>query len=817
MFRLLGNAVIRFWPLVLVGWLVLLVVTWRAAPPWEQVTQDREFTFLPPEARSLRGEAAFARAFPEDRLAGNVVLVLELVESGSEKLDQAKRFIGDVLEPQLRQIAEEEGGLAGRATDHEPLFADPATPPPPARRESIIARIRTPNAPGTGGLLVSQDEQALLVVVELTTEFVSRRNWPTLTKIENLIHRLQDEGRMPPGTTLALTGSAVIGRDNTQAQLRSARATEVLTIVLVVVLLVGIYRAPLLALIPLATVFLAVKVGLSLLAILANAGHATLFQGIQIYLTILAYGAGVDYCLFLIARYKEELDSGATVTSAAASAVGHVGAALAASAATVVCGIGMMLFAEFGKFRQAGFAIPLGLVVVLGATLTFTPALLCLTGRWAFWPQATGRPAARPPSSVSWWRRVAASGFPRRWVQLSHVLLRRPGTVWLATVVVMVPFAVAALLLSKQVSYNLIGNLPADAPGVAGMRVLERHFPAGLMGPVAVLLINPAVDFGSARGQALVEQMTDRLVAQKDELRLADLRSLTAPLGITPAADRAFAGLGVREDVARAAVQEEARARYLTDLGERREVGTRLDLILATNPFDRASIDQLEHVEEALRANLPGPLAEGTELHVIGPTASIRDLRTVMDRDRPRIEVLVLASVFVILVVLLRRFVVSLYLIASVLFSYYVALGVAFAVFWLLDPHGFTGIDWRVAIFLFTILIAVGEDYNIFLMARIDEEQQRFGPVRGVAEALVRTGPIISSCGLIMAGTFASLLAGSLMEMKQLGFALAFGVLLDTFVVRPILVPAFLLLLHGNRPRWPSQRDEKPAANEVAR
>jgi putative drug exporter of the RND superfamily len=171
----------------------------------------------------------------------------------------------------------------------------------------------------------------------------------------------------------------------------------------------------------------------------------------------------------------------------------------------------------------------------------------------------------------------------------------------------------------------------------------------------------------------------------------------------------------------------------------------------------------------------------------------------VMQQDRARIELWVLASVFVVLVLLLRQLVVPVYLLLSVLFSYYATLGVSFVLFWLLDPHGFTGIDWKVAIFLFTILIAVGEDYNIFLMTRIREEQQRFGPLRGITEALDRTGPIISSCGIIMAGTFASLLAGSLTEMKQLGFALAFGVLLDTFIVRPILVPAFLILL---RSRW---------------
>jgi RND superfamily putative drug exporter len=139
----------------------------------------------------------------------------------------------------------------------------------------------------------------------------------------------------------------------------------------------------------------------------------------------------------------------------------------------------------------------------------------------------------------------------------------------------------------------------------------------------------------------------------------------------------------------------------------------------------------------------------------------------------------------------------------TVLFSYLVALGATYTFYWALNPAEFSGLDWKVPMFLFTILIAVGEDYNIFLMTRIEEEQKRFGPIQGVIQALSKTGRIISSCGVIMAGTFASLTAGSLMGMCQLGFALAFGVLLDTFVVRPILVPAYLVLLSSGRfGRW---------------
>ena len=196
---------------------------------------------------------------------------------------------------------------------------------------------------------------------------------------------------------------------------------------------------------------------------------------------------------------------------------------------------------------------------------------------------------------------------------------------------------------------------------------------------------------------------------------------------------------------------------------------------------------------------MPDSLRQGTELYFIGATPSIRDLKRVTSQDQMLINVLEITSVFLILVILVRKVAIAGYLIISVFFSYLVALGVTFAVFYALDPTGFAGLDWKVPIFLFTILIAVGEDYNIYLMTRIDEESKQFGPIQGVVVALTRTGSIISTCGIIMAGTFASLMAGFLLGMNQLGFALSFGVILDTFVVRPILVPAYLILLHSGR------------------
>jgi RND superfamily putative drug exporter len=818
-FHLLGKLVRWAWPLLLAAWALLALGTWYAAPPWSEVAQDKEFDFLPPDSPSRQAEEVFQQAFPDDRASSTIVLVLHRTDNQPGHLDRDRKFIEDTLEPRLRKLAEAEGGLASEpAPSDEPLFGDDKPAPAKPTERSIIARIRTPNAPGSGTLLVSPNQRVLLVVLELTTPFVAHRNWQTLDQIEDLLRGLRQQGKVPQGLEIFVTGSAAIGRDHSIAQLQSARATERLTVGLVIVLLILIYRAPLLAIIPLATVYLAVRLALNVLAILADYGYLTLFQGIEIYITILSYGAGVDYCLFLTARYKEELDRGANPADAVAGAVGGVGAALAASAATVICGIGMMMFAEFGKFREAGYAIPLSLLLVLCATLTFSPSLLRLAGRWAFWPQRFRRlPALAPTPEGSESEMAPRGALQRIWDWMGQLLLRRAGTVWLVTAAVMVPFVVVAVLFYGRLSYDLIGDLPSDAPSVAGTQVLQENFPGGVIGPVTVLLIDPRIDFRSAEGKEIVAKLTARLREERKQLGLADIRSLAAPLGITEAAAHPFDLPDIPEEARREAAGQAALQRYVSALGERTRIGTRLELILQASPFAHESMQALDRIEKAVREALPEKVRQEGKLYFAGSTASVSDLARVMQRDRLRIELLVLVSVFVVLLLLLRRLVVTIYLLLSVLFSYYATLGAAFAVFGLLDPH-FAGIDWKVAIFLFTILIAVGEDYNIFLMTRVDEESQRFGPVRGITAALDRTGPIISSCGIIMAGTFASLLAGSLTEMKQLGFALAFGVLLDTFVVRPILVPAFLILLRGGRlPLGRRRRKERGGQEETAR
>jgi RND superfamily putative drug exporter len=220
---------------------------------------------------------------------------------------------------------------------------------------------------------------------------------------------------------------------------------------------------------------------------------------------------------------------------------------------------------------------------------------------------------------------------------------------------------------------------------------------------------------------------------------------------------------------------------------------TRLDVVMRDDPLPQAGLHRVGAVERALRDDLPAPLRDA-RTYLLGSAAGMRDLEAVTTRDRKRVNVLAAAGVFVVLLVLLRRGWLSDYLILTVVLGYLTTFGLTLVALRLAQGSWSPGPDWKVPFFLFTILVAVGEDYNIFLVTRVREEERRSGPVAGVAEALRKTGGVITSCGLIMAGTFASLLAGSLAEVAQMGFALAVGVLLDTLVIRPLLVPAFLLL-----------------------
>jgi RND superfamily putative drug exporter len=278
----------------------------------------------------------------------------------------------------------------------------------------------------------------------------------------------------------------------------------------------------------------------------------------------------------------------------------------------------------------------------------------------------------------------------------------------------------------------------------------------------------------------------------------------------------------VQRDVLSSALEQaerSARAFYLAKLQVDRgpRYVTRLDIVLRSDPFDASSMATLELIQLWLQELLPSSARNlgSVRSECYGVTVSARDLAQVTEADRARVNWLALLGILAILLVLVRRPWLAFYLLATVLLSYFATLGASALVttLWVGRPLG--QLDWRVPFFLFTILVAVGQDYNILLIMRALQERARHGTTEGMRRALARTGGTITSCGIIMAGTFATLMLAGLGTLVQIGFALAFGVLLDTFVVRPFLVPAFVLLVWrrqdaARQPARPLHRGQPP-------
>lgn len=763
MFARLGNLVTRHWLPVIIAWAALAVVLRLLAPEWNAIAHDGNMAYLPADMTSVQGERLLREAFPQNRAKSQVIIVVAR--------DQTP-------------LTEADKGVAADLADEFLELAD----------ELAIEDVWTHDMQVIGEKLKSPDGRAVLIALQMQGEFMAVENIPVLDRVLAVLDQTRASEDYPEGLQLGVTGSAAVGGDMLSSAAESIRNTELTTVLVIVAILLVVYRAPLLVVVPLAAITVSIVVGTSILALLTQLNQLPalewwdfkVFTTTRIFVVVILFGSGTDFCLFLIARYREELQRGLPQRQALAAAMAGVGGALVGSAATTIVGLSMMFFADFGKFRDSGPAIAICLAVALAACLTLAPALLQATRHYVFWPSRPtpdARPAGRSNLAIN---TSEPSSF---WVQVSQLVVRRPGLLLTGSVLLLMPLAAAGL--SVEITYDLLNEMRSSRPSVVGSRLLRDHFPAGETGPVTVLVHRPETNFRTTEGRDEVGELTSHFL-QLDGVKA--VRSLTQPFG------HPIGGLGsiLGGGAARVLAANTSRARdtYATPVEELEGSVARFDLILAEEPFSREAAERLGAIEQNVDQLQRGDSQwREASFFFTGTTSATRDLERVTSSDQTRIQRLVVLAVLAVLLVLLRQPLVCLYLILSVLFSYYVTLGATELVFEWLYRSSFTGLDWKVPLFLFVILIAVGEDYNIYLMTRVIEEQERHGPIRGLQRAVARTGGIITSCGIIMAATFISMATGTLRGMQELGFALSLGVLLDTLVVRPILVPAFLTLV----------------------
>ena len=771
MFALVSRLVTRRPWMVVLTWLALAVALRQLAPAWDQVTKDDNVRFFPPDFPSVVGQELLERGFPQDASSSQVVLVYERRD---QPLQPADFSYVDGVAARFYQFARAHPELGFKKLD--------------THRSPVIG----PRLIGTGR---EARGQAVLTIISLNGTYLAKT---TRVAVDRIMDWLKgDRPPAPSGLELALTGSALVGHDINTAANESISNTTWATVTLVVLILLVVYRSPLLAMVPLITIALSVIASLWSIALLATTPGFG-FQVISItrvFVVVVLFGAGTDYCLFLIARYSEELRRGRTKVDALREAIRQVGGALVASAGTVIIGLGMLYFSSFAKIKYTGPTIALSLAVALAASLSLAPALLGWLGGAIFWPFPAPRQTPAGDRASSSPDTLPVSGF---WVRVSELVVQYPLVILSVCLLALAPLA--AVGARTKSNYNQLADLDPDRPSVIGAHVVRRYFALGELSPTTALIDNPRLDFRSDQGRTAIETTSQRLLAIEN---IAEVRSLTRPVGKPPGAESGHRLLG---RFAEEALRIGAASRYVSlQPAERSDFNhiTRFDIVFKTDPFSEASLETLERLREVLlEATTAGqPLAGTRAIGLAGSTSMVNDLRRVTTSDERRMYLLVTLGVYAVLVALLRRPGISLYLIATVVLGYLASLGLTDLVFHALHrgPQAWGGLDWTVGFFLFVILVAVGEDYNILLMARVIEEERKHGVIEGTRRAVAHTGGIISSCGLIMAGTFGAMLTGKLTSLRELGFALGLGVLLDTFLVRPILVPAFVVLLERAR------------------
>jgi putative drug exporter of the RND superfamily len=511
------------------------------------------------------------------------------------------------------------------------------------------------------------------------------------------------------------------------------------TVALVLVLLGAIYRSVILPFIPLVVVFFAYTLAQAFIYLLAKSG-ATVSTNSTSILIVLMFGVGTDYCLLLVSRYREELRRIEDKHEAMARAVRRAGPAILASGMTVALAMLVLGLADNKGTSSLGPVFAIGVVCALIAGLTLLPTLLTIFGRRGFWPRK---------AVVTYDPEHPSAGRQGLWRRFGNRVLERPGIALLVTGVI---FCAGALgLLAYKVDYSTTSFFKHSVESVEGFDALRSAFPAGTLAPTTILV-------ESSTGQVTSLQLGE--VAQK-------LKAVDGVAGVTPP----------------------------TQFSRNRQI-VAFDLILEGDPLNKSSLDVVPRMRDAV-ANLP----PGTTALVGGSSAINYDIDNANTHDLELIAPLALLVMAVILAILLQSLVAPLLLLASVVLSFACTLGIS--ILFIRDVVGDAGFDSSIPIFAFIFLVALGIDYTIFLMARVREEARRYGTREGMLRALSATGPVITSAGIILAGTFSVLMTLPVSFTFDLGFMVALGILLDTFVVRTIMVPAAVELL-GDRVWWPS-------------
>ncbi len=818
-FRAIGSFAVRFRWVVLIAWIAALAAIPQALPSLASVTQGNNSAFLPTNAPS---EKATTLAAPLGiSLSVTPVPVVAAVGSGSfSAADQAW------LSTLVTDLGKVPTVVKARELGQSPV-------------------------PGPNG--VAGQAAQLQVLSDVSTSDPN-----AITSLIDNLRTAIARASPPPGMQAHLAGQLAINVDQQKQSGTTGNQVQAVAFLFILILLLLIFRslfAPFITVLP---ALLSVSISGPLIAELANHG-LKVSQLSQLLLIVLVLGAGTDYGLFLVFRVREHIHRGEMPREAVVNALTRVGESISYSAFTVIAALLSLLFATFQIYSSLGIPLAIGIGVVLLAGLTLLPALLAIFARWAFFPSRTFWIAEKTPVGTvgqfiirfalrplywaadhalfgrlsalwAWWGRSARKSGRRRlgdrfsWGVIARHVVKRPG-VALTTGVVIFGALSAAVSAYASAGFGGAISAPAGTDSAAGTALLTRYFPATAANPTNLVykLQAPAWDEGPAIAAA-----TARLEASRE------FNGVTGPLnpvggtGFTPAQyAELHAALGsgplpatltgpLASRIPPGAYQlYRATAQFVSADGKTIQFETSLT---AGDPSSTAALGAVP----AIRAEAASvaPVLRATDYGVAGEAPAIYDISAISNSDLAHVIPIAIIVIGVLLALVMRSLIAPLYLIASVALSYFAALGLAVIVFIELGHSG--GITFILPFLLFIFLLALGEDYNILVMTRIREEAHRYSLREAVSRAVGVTGTTVTSAGLVLAGTFAVFAfvgsrgsGGS--QIRDVGVGLAVGVIMDTFVVRTVLVPCTAVLL-GRWNWWPSKlgADAGPADEVTA-
>lgn len=683
---------------------------------------------LPDDAQSVQAAAVAEQEFPGG--------------SGTPALLVWHRD-GGISDEDLIHIIALYGKLEQQPLEHQNFVPPLGQLPPQALqaslsedRSTLVTPVLFEKTADSGQLGEAVAELKELVREETGTD-------PAAAKVESSELSLRVSG--PVGISIDATGLF----ENADVSLLIA------TVILVLVFLLLIYRSPVLALIPLVAVGFAYGVTSPLLGKLAQEGWITVDSQAVSIMTVLLFGAGTDYCLFLISRFRQMLKVEEHKGRALLSAITHSSGAIAMSGFTVVLALFALLLAKYGAYHR--FAVPFSVsILIMGiASLTLVPALLAILGRTSFFPFIPRTPQMEAERARAKGKPVPEAKVPRK-KGIGGFVVSRPWAIVGVTVVLL--GVLASFSGGIKFTYDLLSSFPEDMESREGFDLIGTQFSPGELAP-AKLMIDTG---GQADG--------------------GDFKGVLGGLSYVDTVSDPQAG-AVNKDI----------------------IG--FDIEFKDNPYSLEAMSHIPALQDTVEQALSDAGLENPEgrVWISGQTATQYDTKELGERDTDLIIPVVIGLISLLLLIYLRSLVATVYLVATVILSFFSALGLG----WIIIHYvlGADAIQGAIPLYSFVFLVALGEDYNIFMISNIWKKRKVMPLKQAIAEGVNETGSVITSAGLILAGTFAVLASLPIQVLVQFGIITAIGVLLDTFVVRPFLVPAITLLL-GRWSFWPGKHQE---------